>query len=104
MAHDINGAVWIIDTSSASIISPKPVKVNKIMVTWMVSSAGTLEFSEAYKEGATATRKVLSAKSAGASTAAVNSLTETFFIDDHIYQNLWLTTATNVDSCYIYTR
>ncbi len=104
MAHDVSGAVWIIDTSSATIISEKPVKVNKILVTWMISSVGVLEFSEKYKEGATASRKVLTMKSAGASTAACNNLSEWIFVDDHIYQNLWLTTATNIDSVYIYTR
>lgn len=104
MAHDISGQVWIVDTSSATILSPKPVKVNKILVTWKISSAGTLEFSEAFGEGATQTRKVLTMKSAGASTAACNNLSEWIFVDDHIYQNLWLTTATNIDSLFIYTR
>lgn len=104
MAHDITGQVWILDTSSATIITPIPVKVNKIVVTWKIASAGTLEFSEAYKEGATQTRKVITVKSAGASTAATNDLTQELLFDDHIFQNLWLTTATNLDSIYIYTR
>lgn len=104
MAHDISGQVWILDTSSTTLITEKPVKVNKIVVTWKISSAGTLELSEGYKEGATQTRKVLSAKCGGASTAATNDLTQEFLCDDHIFQNLWLTTATNLDTVYIYTR
>lgn len=104
MAHDIKGTVWIIDTSSATQVSPNPVRLNKMLVTWKISSAGTLEFSEAYGEGATQSRKFMTMKSAGASTAACNNLSEWIFFDDQIVQNLWLTTATNIDSVYVYPR
>lgn len=104
MAHDINGTVWIVDTSSTTIISPNPVKINKILVTWKISSAGSLELSEAYGQGATQSRKILTMKTAGASTAACNNLSEWILFDDQIFQNLWLTTSTNLDSVYIYPR
>lgn len=104
MAHDISGAVWILDTSSASIITKLPVKVNLIIVTWMISSAGTLELTQQFAETSASTKSVLLVKCAGASTAATNDLSQPIYIGDHIYQNLWLKTATNIDSIYIYTR
>lgn len=105
MAHLTSAAVWTLDTSSASIVSKVPVFVDFIIVTWKVSSAGTLLIQEQVPEGATATTKnpILDAASLGATSAAVDQMTQQFHFK-RIFQNIWLTTATNIASCYIYTR
>ncbi len=104
MAHDISGKMWIIDTSATGQISPNPVRIENIYVTWKTGSAGVLEFSEAYPEGATVrTRKLCTAKTLGASSAAWDQQMQPLFIEG-IFQNLWLTTATNIDTLYVLTE
>lgn len=105
MAHLTSAAVWTVDTSSATKVSSTPVFIDYIIVTWKVASAGTLLIQEQVPEGATATTKnpILDAISLGASSAAVDQMTQQFHFK-RLFQNVWLTTANNIASCYIYTR
>lgn len=103
MAHDIRGKVWIVDTSSAGLIQGTGVNLNYIYVTWKPGSAGVLEFSEIVGEGSAASRKFLSAKTLGATSAGWDQQTQMFPFNT-VLQNVWLTTATNIDSCYVVTN
>lgn len=103
MAHDIRGKVWVVDTSATGLIQSTATYVNGIYVTWKAGSAGTLEFSEVVGEGSAANRKFLSAKTLGATSAGWDQETQ-FFPFDTIFQNVWLTTATNIDTCYVVTQ
>ena len=105
MAHLTSAAVWTVDTSIAGLVSSTPVFIEYIMITWKISSAGTLLMQEHVTSGSvgTAVNPILDALSAGSSTAAQNVLTQQFWMN-RVFQNVWATTMTNVGSLYIYTR
>lgn len=103
MAHDIQGVVWTVDTSATGLISSFPVHIDYIMITWKPGTAGALLIQELSSQGTTGAKTVLNAKTLGASSAAWDQLTQQFFFD-RIFQNVWLTTATAIDSIQIYTE
>ena len=105
MAHATSAAVWTVDTSIAGLVSSRPVFIDYIVVTWKVSSAGTLLLQEYVTSGSvgTAVNPILDATTTGASSAALSVLTQQFFIT-RVFQNLWATTMTQLGSLYIYTR
>lgn len=103
MAHDIQGRVWIIDTSATGQVSSFPVKIKNIFVTWKVASAGVLEFGELLSQASTGTpRKWLTAETLGATSAGWDQMTQPIPVDT-LFQNCWLVTATNIKSCYVVT-
>lgn len=104
MAHATSAAIWTIDTSSIGLVNSSPVFINSILVTWKSGSAGTLLIQEQNGTSqSTAMNPLLSAKTLGATSAGWDQMTQQFFYD-RIFQNLWLTTATNIDSVYIITE
>lgn len=104
MAHLTSAAVWTIDTSATGLVNSSPVYIDSIVVTWKTGSAGTLLLQEqAGTSQSTAYNPVLDAKTLGASSAAWDQMTQQFFMG-RIFQNLWLTTATNIGSVYVYTE
>lgn len=100
MAHLTSAAVWTVDTAATGLISGYPVNLSSIIVTWKVSSAGSLLLQE--YSGQTA-NPIIVAKTLGASTAAWDQMTQQFFFD-RVFQNVWLTTATNIDTILIVTN
>lgn len=103
MAHDLRGKVWVIDTSATGVVLASSLYLESIIVTWKVASAGSLEFSEVVGEGSAGTRKFLTAETYGASSAGNDQSTQQFEFGIPM-QNIWLTTATNIKSCYIVTK
>ena len=105
MAHLTSAAVWTLDTSAAGLVNFLPVNIASILVTWKVASAGVLLLQEAVNTatGTAAFNPILSAKTLGASSAGGDQVTQQFSLE-RVFQNVWLTTATNIDSLYIYTR
>lgn len=104
MAHLTSAAVWTIDTSATGLVNNSPVFVDTIVVTWKTGSAGVLLLQEqAGTSQSSAYNPVLNAKTLGASSAAWDQMTQQFFFG-RVFQNLWLTTATNIDSLYVYTE
>lgn len=103
MAHLTSAAVWTIDTSATGIVSWNPVFIEYIVVTWKVSSAGTLLIQERTGSNTSTFNPILDAITTGASSAAASQMTQQFFLT-RVFQNINLTTATNIASLYIYTR
>lgn len=104
MAHLTSAAVWTVDTSSATLVSSAPVYVKSILVTWKSGSAGALLLQEQNGTSQSTTfNPVLDAKTLGATSAGWDQMTQQFYMD-RIFQNVWLTTATNIGSVYIYTQ
>lgn len=100
MAHDINAKIWTVDTSATGVVSANPVQIKSIFVTWKSGSAGSVLIQEATKEGTTGLKPILTAKTLGATSAGWDQMTQQFTLES-IFQNVWLTTATNIDSIYI---
>lgn len=92
MANVMTGKFWLFDT--AGIITKEPVKVKSVFVTWKVSSAGAIDLTEynpAQGEGV----NWLSAATLGATSAAVDQLTQQFIINSWV-DGIKLKTITNV--------
>lgn len=103
MANDITTRIWDLDT--AGVISVNPVYIQGVSITWKVASAGTVVM-HMLSEGSAeqlAGAEILSAKSLGATSAAVDNMTYYHPIE------LWvpgvrLVTIADADKVLVYTK
>ena len=103
MADVINGKVWTLDTA-VGVVTTDNVKMCGIMVTWKVGSAGAIVLSEIEEGGdQTAGMTILDTVSAGASSAAVDQLSQWFPIKG-IYRGLRKVTMTDILKLAVYTE
>jgi hypothetical protein len=103
MANDITTKVWDLDT--AGVVSVTGVIIEGISITWKTASAGTVLMSVVNEQGAdrTAGAEVFSAKSLGATSAAIDNMTYFWPIKTTI-PSLHLTTVADVDKLLVYTK
>lgn len=97
MANTLTGKFWALD--STGVISTSPIYIKNVNVTWKVSSAGAVEMNE-ISPGEAPGAPIVYAKSLGATSAAGDQLTQTFFIDNWV-AGLYLKTLTNIDKLVV---
>lgn len=102
MGNTANGKFWTLDT--AGVITRNPVYVKSVNVTFKVSSAGVVQLDQVSSEDGVATGDTFFyAVSLGATSAAVDQMTQVYPIDQWVY-GLKLTTITNIDKLIINTK
>ena len=99
MANSTNSKFWVLDT--AGIVTSKPVYVKNIQVTFKVASAGVVQLDEYDTENG-AGNSFCYAKTAGATSAAADQLTQVFTIENWV-QGVKLTTITDIAKLLINT-
>lgn len=100
MSNTTTGKHWTIDT--AGTVFNTPFYCKNVHVTWKVSSAGSIELQEYnIEDGAGPTWFV--AQTLGATSAAVDQMTQVFYIDTWI-KGLSVKTLTNVGTLLIQTE
>jgi hypothetical protein len=97
MANTTTGKFWNLDT--AGVVSINPVKIKDIKVTWKVASAGTIELTEVDREDGQGS-SILYAQTLGASSAAVDQMTQIFPINNWV-AGLTVKTITDVAKCVV---
>lgn len=103
MANVTNGRVWTLDTT-VGVVSNTPICIKGILVTWKVGSAGALLLSEIGEGGDEAAgMTILDAVSAGATSAAVDQLSQWFPVEGN-FHGLRKVTMTDIAKLAIYTK
>ena|SRR3990167_1402162 len=103
MANDTVGIIWDLDT--VGVVSVNPVYIKGVSITWKVASAGTVLLTQ-LQEGSSeqlAGSEILSAKSLGATSAAVDNMTYYYPIDT-IVNGVRLVTIADADKVLVYTK
>jgi hypothetical protein len=103
MANVITGRVWTLDTA-VGIVTRDPINIYGIMVTWKVASAGAIVLAEVNEPGEGAVGEtILDAVSLGASSAAVDQMSQWFPIQGW-FQGLRKVTMTDISKIAIYVK
>ena len=100
MANSTAGKIWELDT--AGVIVDSPVYIKNVQVTWKVASAGEVELTEFDRE-AGAGITVVYGKTLGATSAAIDQMTQIFPIENWV-AGLNLKTVTDVDKLLVVTK
>lgn len=100
MANDITGKTWVLDTVVGRV-SASPVYISGILVTFKAASAGTLVLSEVDGNGNSG-KRIMTAVSSGATTAAVNSFQKYYPIGGS-WDGFFKTTVTDIAAIEVIT-
>ncbi len=103
MANAINGRVWTLDTV-VGLVTRDPVFIKGILVTWKVGSAGALLLSEIGEGGDEAAgMTILDTVTAGATSAAVDQLSQWFPVEGN-FHGLKKVTMTDIAKLAVYIK
>src|SRR3990167_5370553 len=103
MANDITSRIWDLDT--AGVVSVNPVYIQGVSITWKTVSAGTVLMSQVSEGSAEqlAGAEILSAKSLGATSAAVDNMTYYYPVEMWV-PGVRLVTIADADKVLVYTK